>query len=83
MDPFFLAMVSIYGPTWVGVALGIAYDVFPFAGAEARLDSWVICRVEVLGITPPDLSSAADRLADSSTVTWPRCMAVEHSISVS
>jgi hypothetical protein len=75
IDPFFVAMVSIYRPAWVDLALRIAYVAFPSAEEEARLDSWVSCALEVLGITPPDFASAADSMADSSDVTWPRCMA--------
>jgi hypothetical protein len=75
IDPFFVAMVSIYRPRWVKLALRIASGAFPSAQEVARLDSWVRCALEVLGIVPPDLTSAADSMADSSDVTWPRCMA--------
>jgi hypothetical protein len=73
--PFFVAMVSIYRPRWVELAINIAQGAFPTPDEPERRAFWAQCAAEVFGLISPAPGSGEDRVADS-TVPWARCMAV-------
>jgi hypothetical protein len=72
--PFFVAMVSIYRPRWVELAINIAHSAFPTPDEPDRRAFWAQCAAEVFRLISPALGSN-DAIVAESTVQWARCMA--------